>query len=281
MLENLSNPDDLGHMIAAAFVATLWGVLTANVMCLPIANRLKRLTETEVAQMELVVEGVVAIQAGANPRVVAAGCAASCRRGRRGRGGDGEEGGVSAGHAPSRTRSGHEEEHENHERWLVSYADMITVLMVLFIVLFAISQVDQPKFLELKSGLADGFGASSAIPVDGGAGRCPARTVTEPGPARGRRGARAGRPRQRRRGQGRRDGTAEAEARLAAAEAELDRLQQIQAALEAALDAEEVSATGSGSASPSAAWSQRSWPTTCSSPAPARRSSPRAARCST
>lgn len=70
VLENLGNPDELGHMIAAAFVATLWGVLSANVMWLPIANRLKRLSETEVAQMHLVVEGVVAIQAGANPRLV-------------------------------------------------------------------------------------------------------------------------------------------------------------------------------------------------------------------
>ena len=37
----------------------------------------------------------------------------------------------------------HEEEHENHERWLVTYADMVTLLMVLFIVMFAMSSVDQ------------------------------------------------------------------------------------------------------------------------------------------
>jgi chemotaxis protein MotB len=58
-------------------------------------------------------------------------------------------------------RGGHEEEHEeheNHERWLVSYADMMTLLMVLFIVLFAISQVDSRKFAALKTGLASGFG---------------------------------------------------------------------------------------------------------------------------
>jgi chemotaxis protein MotB len=53
------------------------------------------------------------------------------------------------------------EEHENHERWLISYADMMTLLMVLFIVLFAISQVDSEKFVKLKSGLAAGFGAES------------------------------------------------------------------------------------------------------------------------
>lgn len=63
-------------------------------------------------------------------------------------------------------RRAHEEEHEeheNHERWLVSYADMMTLLMVLFIVMFAISQVDQRKFASLKTGLSAGFGAPVAI----------------------------------------------------------------------------------------------------------------------
>ncbi len=47
------------------------------------------------------------------------------------------------------------EEHVNHERWLVTYADTITLLMVLFIVLFAISQVDQKKFAALATGARD------------------------------------------------------------------------------------------------------------------------------
>ncbi len=55
------------------------------------------------------------------------------------------------------------EEHENHERWLVTYADMVTLLMVLFIVMFAMSQVDQKKFNALKTGLAAGFGQSTSI----------------------------------------------------------------------------------------------------------------------
>ncbi|HEX5534765.1 MAG TPA: MotA/TolQ/ExbB proton channel family protein, partial [Actinomycetales bacterium] len=67
---NLSEPGELGHMIAAAFVATLWGVLSANMMWLPLAARLKRLSELEVGQMTLVVEGIVSIQSGANPRLV-------------------------------------------------------------------------------------------------------------------------------------------------------------------------------------------------------------------
>jgi chemotaxis protein MotB len=65
-----------------------------------------------------------------------------------------------SGHKPVRhKKGGHEEEHENHERWLVSYADMMTLLMVLFVVLFAMSQVDQKKFNALADGLAKGFGA--------------------------------------------------------------------------------------------------------------------------
>ncbi|WP_336922287.1 motility protein A [Aquipuribacter sp. SD81] len=71
VLENLSEPESLGHLIAAAFLATLWGVLSANVIFLPMGTRLKRLSELEVASMEVVLEGVLAIQAGASPRVVA------------------------------------------------------------------------------------------------------------------------------------------------------------------------------------------------------------------
>lgn len=62
-------------------------------------------------------------------------------------------------------RKKHEEheEHVNHERWLVTYADMVTLLMVLFIVMFAMSAVDEKKFNALKSGLAAGFGQSTSL----------------------------------------------------------------------------------------------------------------------
>jgi chemotaxis protein MotB len=68
----------------------------------------------------------------------------------------------------SKGRKRHEEheEHVNHERWLVSYADMMTLLMVLFIVMFAISQVDQKRFDQLKDGMAAGFGATPS-PFEG------------------------------------------------------------------------------------------------------------------
>jgi len=71
VLSSLSDPSKLGELIAGAFVATLWGVMLANVVFLPLGNRLKRIGELECEQMELAVEGVMAIQAGANPRLVA------------------------------------------------------------------------------------------------------------------------------------------------------------------------------------------------------------------
>ncbi|MFL6145738.1 MAG: flagellar motor protein MotB [Labedaea sp.] len=62
----------------------------------------------------------------------------------------------------------HDEEHANHERWLLTYADMITLLMVLFIVMFAMSSVDSQKFHELKDSLAGAFGGSPSV-MSGGA----------------------------------------------------------------------------------------------------------------
>jgi chemotaxis protein MotB len=62
-----------------------------------------------------------------------------------------------------RPKKHEEEEHENHERWLVSYADMVTLLMCLFIVLFAMSQVDKAKFAALASGLSESFGAPITV----------------------------------------------------------------------------------------------------------------------
>lgn len=70
VLENLSNPESLGPMIAAAFVATLWGLLSANFIWLPIGARLSRLSELEVDRMTLVMEGVLAVQAGAQPALL-------------------------------------------------------------------------------------------------------------------------------------------------------------------------------------------------------------------
>jgi chemotaxis protein MotA len=70
VMNNLNQPSTLGPLIAAAFLATLIGVGSANVVFLPVANRLKELSEAEMHFREMTLEGVLAIQAGDNPRVV-------------------------------------------------------------------------------------------------------------------------------------------------------------------------------------------------------------------
>jgi chemotaxis protein MotA len=71
VLENLDQPATLGPAISGAFIATLLGVGAANVVLIPIGNRLKSLSKEEVAMRTMVLEGVLAIQAGDNPRIVA------------------------------------------------------------------------------------------------------------------------------------------------------------------------------------------------------------------
>ncbi|MCU1570977.1 MAG: Flagellar motor protein MotA [Naasia sp.] len=70
VLENLSNPDTLGHAIAAAFVATLWGVLSANFLWLPIGGRLGKLADLDSERMTILIEGIMALQAGSQPRLL-------------------------------------------------------------------------------------------------------------------------------------------------------------------------------------------------------------------
>jgi chemotaxis protein MotA len=69
-MSQLSHPQKVGVGIAGAFVATFWGVFLANGIWLPWANKLKQLSTAEVAHKRLIVEGIMAIQAGVSPRVV-------------------------------------------------------------------------------------------------------------------------------------------------------------------------------------------------------------------
>ena len=77
---------------------------------------------------------------------------------------------MSSGGGKKRGKKELEEEHEDAERWLVSYADMMTVLVALFIVLYAISQVDEVKYDQLRQSLAAGFNAPQVSILSDGAG---------------------------------------------------------------------------------------------------------------
>jgi chemotaxis protein MotA len=69
-LGNTENADRMAQAIAGAFIATLWGVALANLCYLPLGDKLKMRHEEELANLDLVMEGVISIQSGDNPRVV-------------------------------------------------------------------------------------------------------------------------------------------------------------------------------------------------------------------
>ena len=68
VMQNLSEPEKLGPGIAAAFVATIYGIALANLVFLPIGNKLKGIVASSVSQRELIIDGLVAIARGDSPR---------------------------------------------------------------------------------------------------------------------------------------------------------------------------------------------------------------------
>lgn len=70
VMENLTDPTRLGAGIAVAFVATLYGVGSANLVFLPIAQKLKGVLAREVRRRELLIDGLVSVAHGENPRII-------------------------------------------------------------------------------------------------------------------------------------------------------------------------------------------------------------------
>ncbi|GAB4356635.1 MAG: flagellar motor protein [Gammaproteobacteria bacterium] len=72
VMQNLSDPSKLGSGIATAFVATIYGVGAANLFLLPIANKLKSVIHGQSQYREMVIEGIISIAEGENPRNIEA-----------------------------------------------------------------------------------------------------------------------------------------------------------------------------------------------------------------
>jgi len=68
VMKNLADPSKLGHGIAAAFTATIYGIGMANLFLLPMASKLKGVIHGQTAEREMIVEGLIAIAQGENPR---------------------------------------------------------------------------------------------------------------------------------------------------------------------------------------------------------------------
>lgn len=69
-LGHMDNPAEMGHAIASAFIATLWGIGSANCFFIPLGMKMKRSSAVEVLHRQMIVEGILAIQAGISPRAV-------------------------------------------------------------------------------------------------------------------------------------------------------------------------------------------------------------------
>ncbi|MCT2529382.1 MotA/TolQ/ExbB proton channel family protein [SAR92 clade bacterium H921] len=70
MLGNMSDPKAIGPAMAVALLTTMYGAILANVICLPIAMKLENQADLEEANNELIIEGILFIQDGGNPRVL-------------------------------------------------------------------------------------------------------------------------------------------------------------------------------------------------------------------
>ena len=70
MLKDLSDPDSIGPNMAVALVTTFYGSVLANWICTPTANKLSGQNEMEIKLKEVMIEGILSIQAGENPRVI-------------------------------------------------------------------------------------------------------------------------------------------------------------------------------------------------------------------
>lgn len=70
MLQQLNDPSQIGGGMATALITTFYGVILANLFCIPLAGKLKTRTKMEVLGKELIIEGICSIQAGDNPRLL-------------------------------------------------------------------------------------------------------------------------------------------------------------------------------------------------------------------
>lgn len=70
MLKNLNDPSAIGPGMATALITTFYGAIMANLFCLPIAGKLANRSDNEVMMKRLVVQGILSISSGDNPRVV-------------------------------------------------------------------------------------------------------------------------------------------------------------------------------------------------------------------
>ena len=175
VMKNLANIDEVGHGIAVSFVATVYGVGAANLLFLPAAAKIKAAIHLETQRKEMILEAVCGIIEGLNPKLIRSKLAgyahseparqkskakAAIRPGADEKSDAGSRKGID-----DMARKKKHPEHENHERWLVSYADFITLLFAFFVVMFATSQADKGKAQQLSDSITKALDGAKAVAV--------------------------------------------------------------------------------------------------------------------
>ena len=128
-MQHLDNIQEVGRGIAVAFVATIYGVGIANLFFLPFAGKMRLRMREDHQRREMMLEGVISILEGMNPRMLEVKLAGFVDDRGQGR----ETGARSMRARVPRSRV-------TQDRWLVSYADFITLLFGFFVVLYAFAK---------------------------------------------------------------------------------------------------------------------------------------------
>ena len=167
VLRHFSNVASVGHGIGTAFVSTIYGLTLANLVLLPVANRIRARVADAFEVQELILEGVVALAEGSHPVAIRQRLNSFVRdtpqpASRRARGLktiDALKLGASAKSSPDMTRRPKylQAAEATTGRWMVSYSDIITILLVLFIALAARAYQDGMAFTPTRA-------ATQAIP---------------------------------------------------------------------------------------------------------------------
>jgi chemotaxis protein MotA len=145
VMQHLDNIQEVGKGIAVAFVATIYGVGIANLFFLPFAGKMRIHMHDDQLRREMMLEGVVSILEGMNPRMLEVKLS----------------GFLNAQQAEAEGARGMRRERRksniSRDRWLVSYADFMTLLFALFVVLYAFARADQKKQTQVTEAIDKAF----------------------------------------------------------------------------------------------------------------------------
>ena len=160
VMQHLDKIQEVGRGIAVAFVATIYGVGAANLLFLPCSGKLKIRIREEQLLREMTLEGVVSILEGMNPRMLETKLFGFLV----------DQKPAAEAEGPGRrrrfmSRRRRRPTHSNHERWLVSYADFITLLFAFFVVMYSTAQVDKRQVGKLAMAIQVAFQELGVFPA--------------------------------------------------------------------------------------------------------------------